>query len=351
MWIMETKLYEWDVEDYFSKLADKVKKEYKISNVARSKGIDPVNKVEIPLAMTMAEKSVGLITTAYPELPVEKITKRMLELETKDGKNYFIANFSGPIRSAGTTATCVVLMLIDYLREYFGYSKYDPTEIEVKRYITENIDYHERVTNLQYFPTEEEMEFLAKNLPIQISGDPTESKEVSNYKDLDRVGTNFIRGGMCLTFSEGLAQKAAKGLKRLESPKKHGLKCTGWDFLKDYLIIHNKRERGSGDVVATYIKDLVAGRPVYGHPGRSGGFRFRYGRSRVAGFSAVSIHPATMGITNGFLSHGTQLKIERPTKGCVITSCDKIDGPIVKLRNGSVRKILDYEESKKIILR
>ena len=411
MWIMETKLYEWDVEDYFSKLADKVKKEYKISNVARSKGIDPVNKVEIPLAMTMAEKSVGLITTVYPELPVEKITKRMLELEkkygqldttvsfdiareiaeekfckfknqleaidagirvgfayltlgvvaspiegytgleigkTKDGKNYFIANFSGPIRSAGTTATCVVLMLIDYLREYFGYSKYDPTEIEVKRYITENIDYHERVTNLQYFPTEEEMEFLAKNLPIQISGDPTESKEVSNYKDLDRVGTNFIRGGMCLTFSEGLAQKAAKGLKRLESPKKHGLKCTGWDFLKDYLIIHNKRERGSGDVVATYIKDLVAGRPVYGHPGRSGGFRFRYGRSRVAGFSAVSIHPATMGITNGFLSHGTQLKIERPTKGCVITSCDKIDGPIVKLRNGSVRKISDYEESKKI---
>ena len=411
MWIMETKLYEWDVEDYFSKLADKVKKEYKISNVARSKGIDPVNKVEIPLAMTMAEKSVGLITTVYPELPVEKITKRMLELEkkygqldttvsfdiareiaeekfckfknqleaidagirvgfayltlgvvaspiegytgleigkTNDGKNYFIANFSGPIRSAGTTATCVVLMLIDYLREYFGYSKYDPTEIEVKRYITENIDYHERVTNLQYFPTEEEMEFLAKNLPIQISGDPTESKEVSNYKDLDRVGTNFIRGGMCLTFSEGLAQKAAKGLKRLESPKKHGLKCTGWDFLKDYLIIHNKRERGSGDVVATYIKDLVAGRPVYGHPGRSGGFRFRYGRSRVAGFSAVSIHPATMGITNGFLSHGTQLKIERPTKGCVITSCDKIDGPIVKLRNGSVRKILDYEESKKI---
>src|SRR3989338_6413553 len=292
MWIMETKLYEWDVEDYFSKLADKVKKEYKISNVARSKGIDPVNKVEIPLAMTMAEKSVGLITTVYPELPVEKITKRMLELEkkygqldttvsfdiareiaeekfckfknqleaidagirvgfayltlgvvaspiegytgleigkTKDGKNYFIANFSGPIRSAGTTATCVVLMLIDYLREYFGYSKYDPTEIEVKRYITENIDYHERVSNLQYLPTEEEMEFLAKNLPIQISGEPTEQKEVSNYKDLERVETNAIRGGMCLIFSEALAQKAKKGFRLLNQAKKKGIKSSGFD--------------------------------------------------------------------------------------------------------------------------
>ena len=44
-------------------------------------------------------------------------------------------------------------MLIDFLREHFGYAKYDPDDKEVKRYVTENTDYHERVTNLQYFPT------------------------------------------------------------------------------------------------------------------------------------------------------------------------------------------------------
>ena len=401
----------WNVEGYFDKISEGGKKEYGVANAARAKGLDPEDHVEIPLAMTMAEKSVGLITTIYPDLPIVEITKRMLELEeefgqldtsvsfaiareiaeekfckfkdqleaidagirvgfayitlgvvaspiegytgidigkTRDGKEYFIANFSGPIRSAGTTATCVVLMLIDYLRDHFGYAKYDPSDQEIKRYVTENTDYHERVTNLQYFPTEEEMTFLAKNLPIQISGDPTEKREVSNYKDLERVPSNFIRGGMCLTFSEGLAQKAAKGVKRLQSPKKAGMKCEGFDFLDEYLEIHAKREKGSGDVVATYIKDLVAGRPVYGHPSRAGGFRFRYGRSRVAGFSAVSIHPATMGITNGFLSHGTQLKIEKPTKGCIITSCDSIDGPIVKLKNGSVKRINDFEKSKDI---
>ena len=54
------------------------------------------------------------------------------------------------------------------------------------------------------------------------------------------------------------------------------------------MVLHKKREGGSEDVEATYIKDLVAGRPVYGHPSRSGGFRFRYGRGRTAGFSAVS---------------------------------------------------------------
>jgi len=407
----EKDLVGWDVEAYFRELESCVQKEYHVANEARSKGLDPSTKVEIPLAMTMAEKSVGLITTIYPDLPVQAITTRMLDLEktygqldtavsffiakeiaeetfctfkdrleaidagirvgfayltlgvvaspiegytgielgkTRDGGEYFIANFSGPIRSAGTTATCVVLMLIDFLREHFGYAKYDPSEEEVKRYVTENTDYHERVTNLQYFPTEEEMIFLAKNLPIQISGDPTEQKEVSNYKDLARVPTNFIRGGMCLTFSEGLAQKAAKGIKRLSSPKKAGLTCTGFDFLEEYLEIHSKREKGTSDVVATYIKDLVAGRPVYGHPGAAGGFRFRYGRSRVAGFSAVSIHPATMGVTNGFLSHGTQLKIEKPTKGCIVTSCDSIDGPIVKLKDGSVRRVTNFEESKKL---
>jgi len=397
---------------YFKKLNDGVKKEYLVANEARAKCLDPVEKVEIPLATSLAEKSLGLISTIYPQLDDPRITKRMLELEdeygqldpavsfkmaeeiakekfckfrnlleaidagirvgfayttlgvvaspiegytelklgkTRKGEDYFIAYFSGPIRSAGTTATCVVLMLIDYLREMFGFAKYDPDENEVKRYVTENTDYHERVTNLQYFPTEEEMSFLAKNLPIQIAGDPTEKKEVSNFKDLSRVETNFIRGGMCLTFSEGLAQKAAKGWRLLKSVKDRGFVSTGFDWLPEYLELHKKRESGkSGDVVATYIKDLVAGRPVYGHPSKSGGFRFRYGRSRVAGFSAVSIHPATMGISNGFLSSGTQLKIEKPTKGCIITPCDEVDGPVVKLKNGSVKKLKDCDEAKKI---
>ena len=94
----------------------------------------------------------------------------------------------------------------------FGFVKYDPTEDEVKRYVTENYDYHERVTNLQYLPTEEEITFLAKNLPIQIAGEPTEQREVYNYKDLPRVETNFIRSGFALVMGEGIAQKAPKVL-------------------------------------------------------------------------------------------------------------------------------------------
>ena len=34
----------------------------------------------------MAEKCVGLISTVYPQLPIQEITSRMLELEQKYGQ-------------------------------------------------------------------------------------------------------------------------------------------------------------------------------------------------------------------------------------------------------------------------
>ncbi|MEM3091217.1 MAG: DNA polymerase II large subunit [Candidatus Pacearchaeota archaeon] len=399
-----------NINQYFKYIEQETKKIYDIAEKAREKKLDPIPKVEVTLARSLAEKVIGLISTIYPQLNEPKIVERILDLEkqygkldtmvsfiiaeeiakqkfckfaslleaieagvrvgfayitlgvvsspiegftglktkkTRDGKDYLAAYFSGPIRSAGTTASCLSLMLIDYLRELFGYEKYDPTEEEIQRYVIENQDYHERITNLQYMPTKEEIIFLAKNLPIQIDGEPTEKFEVSNYKNLDRVDTNYIRGGMCLIFSEGLAQKAAKGLRLLNKMKKLGLKSSGFDFLKDYVELHEKRDKGKLEESPIYINDLVAGRPILGHPSRSGGFRFRYGRGRNSGFSAASIHPATMEITDQFIAIGTQLKLERPTKGCVVTSCDSIDGPIVKLYNGSVKKIKTREEARK----
>jgi len=400
-----------NIPQYFKDIEKQTKVVYEIAEKARAKGIDPADKVEIPLAMTMAEKVVALVSTIYPQMENSGIDKRILELEkeygkldvavvfkiaeevakqkfcrfdsllhaidagirigfayntlgvvsspiegftelklakTAKGEDYFVAYFSGPIRSAGTTASCVVLMLIDYLREMFGYAKYDPREDEIKRTASELLDYHERITNLQYMPTEDEILFLARNLPFQVNGEASESLEVSNYKNLDRVETNYIRGGMCLILGEGLAQKAQKGFRLLNGLKNKGFKSSGFDFLEEYIKLHEKREKGKTDDSPTYIKDLVAGRPVFGHPSRSGGFRFRYGRGRTSGFSAVSVHPATMAITDDFIAIGTQLKIEKPTKGCVVTSCDSIEGPIVKLINGSVKKLKSRAEAKKL---
>ena len=397
--------------EYFAEFEKKVRENYAVAEEARKKGLDPSEKVEIPLARSLAEKVVGLISTIYPQMNNCGITERILELEkefgkldpgvclkiaeevakqkfckfdsmlqaitagcrigfayitlgvvsspieglteikimkTKDGKEYLSPFYSGPVRSAGGTGAAFSLVITDYLREIFGFAKYDPTEEEVKRGVTELLDYHEKITNLQYMPTEEEAIFLIKNIPVQVNGEPSEKLEVSNYKNLPRIETNFIRGGFCLTIGEGLAQKAAKIKRYITSLKTKGFKISSWDFLEDYVKLHEKRDKGKADDSPTYINDLVAGRPVFGHPSKSGGFRFRYGRGRTSGFSAASMHPATMAITDNFIAIGTQLKIEKPTKGCAITSCDSIDGPIVKLFSGSVRKPKTKEEAKKI---
>ncbi len=402
-------------QEYFKDLKKQVDLNYKMANEARSLGLDPVDEVEIPLAMSMAEKVVGLISTIYPQMQGTGIAKRILELEeefgkldstivfkiadevshqkfckfenalqaidagirigfayqtlgvvsspiegytgirvrkTKEGKEYLEASFSGPIRSAGTTASCVVLMLIDYLRELFGYAKYDPTEDEIKRVYAELEHFNDRVTNLQYMPLEEEALFLAGNLPIQIAGDASEKIEVPNYKNLERVDTDYLRSGVCLILGEGLAQKAAKGFRLLNNAKKNGINANGFNWLGEYVELHEKLTSGKSkskkDSVPVYIKDLVAGRPVFGHPSSSGGFRVRYGRGRSSGFSASSLHPATMAVSDGFIAIGTQLKIEKPTKGCAITSCEGIDGPIVKLKNKSVIKVETREQGKKL---
>ena len=54
-------------------------------------------------------------------------------------------------------------------------------------------------------PSEDEIRLIVKNCPVCIDGDPTEEAEVEGHRDLERIGTNRVRGGMCLVLAEGLA--------------------------------------------------------------------------------------------------------------------------------------------------
>jgi len=406
-----------DMELYFDNLNIELNKGMIAANKARNKGVDPVNHVDIVLADTMAERVVGLISVLKPELKETKIVERISELEKQygsqdwrvaltialeiaegkfcqfktkleaaeigirvgfayitngvvasplegftkleikkrsDGESYFCAYFSGPVRSAGGTAASVSLLIVDYVRKKLGYKEYDITDEEVKRAYTEISDYHERVTNLQYFPSEEEFLFMLKHLPIQVDGDPSEKFEVSNYKDLPRIKTNKLRNGPCLVLCEGISQKAPKVWKKVSQwGKDFGLEH--WNFLNDFVELQ-KKIRAKDKVASSelikpdynYIKDLVAGRPVLGHPLREGGFRLRYGRCRNSGFSSTAIHPATMIILRNFIGIGCQLKVERPGKATSIATCDSIEGPIVKLKDGSVIFVKDVVFAKKI---
>ncbi|MEM4369060.1 MAG: hypothetical protein QXU88_01935, partial [Candidatus Woesearchaeota archaeon] len=393
------------IQQYFEELHQKLSKAYAVAQKARLKGFDPQDKVELRITKNMAERVVGLISVIAPQIANEKIVERILQLErtygaldwrialtiaeevaegrfctfqskkeamevgirtglayvtlgvvsapldgfvglelkqrTDGGGEYFCLNFAGPMRNAGGTAMAVSVLIADYVRRKMGYASYDATDEEVKRAITELQDYHERVTNLQYNPSPEELAFLIKNLPVEIGGEPSEKIEVSNYRDLPRIPTNYIRSGYCLVLSAGLSLKAPKLYKQISAwGKDFGL--DGWNWLADFIKIQKsvkakgEQKKGPLEPDYTYLNDLVAGRPVLGNPLAAGAFRLRYGRTRTSGYSAQAVHPATMEILNNFLAIGTQLKLERPSKSTAITICDTIEGPIVKLQDGSV---------------
>ena len=75
-----------NTNEYFEKLEKDVRASYVIAEEAKSKGYDPVDKVEIPLARSLAEKVVGLMSTLYPQMMEKGITERILELEKEYGK-------------------------------------------------------------------------------------------------------------------------------------------------------------------------------------------------------------------------------------------------------------------------
>lgn len=416
-----------DVQEYFDMIERKTDEAYDAAEGARAQGRDPETKVDIPVAEDLAAKAEGLISASmYPEIDDNGIKERIRELEEEYGKNdervafeigkeiaensfyefdervaaidaglrvglaymtggivtaplegiadteirqnddgsdYLAVDYAGPIRSAGGTASAMSVLLADYIRKEIGMERYRPRDDEVDRYAVEVEDYFTRVTKKQYTPERKETKMIAENVPIEITGTPTEQIEVSNHKDLERVETNRIRGGMCLIYLDGLPLKASKIKRRIESyGEEFGL--MHWDWIYDYLDLQHEihsegsdedEEEEDGEQEKAYepsdkfLGNIVAGRPVFAHHGQKGGFRLRYGRSRTGGLAATSFHPATMEVCDRFMAVGTQLKTEYPGKATVSTPCDTIDGPIVRLEDGDVLQLDSREEAEEVI--
>lgn len=314
---------------------------------------DPGNKDQYKIKEEAADQALrtalSILTEGVVAAPLEGIAKVAIK-RNFDQSWYLAVYFTGPIRSAGGTASALAVLISDYIRLNMGLEIYKPTEREVERYVEEAELYESEVTNLQYSPSPEEMRAAANNVPVEVTGEPTDQVEVS-HRDLERVETNHLRGGALLAMVEGVIQKAPKVLKYAKM-----LKIEGWDWLGD---LSSKTKKSDSDeseeekkddtpkVDDKYMRDIIGGRPVLAYPQAKGGFRLRYGRSRNTGLAAMGVHPATMEIVE-FLAVGTQMKIERPGKGNCVVPCDSIDGPIVKLKNGDVVNVKSVEEARKI---
>lgn len=410
------------IKSYLDGLEKETLKEYGIAEKARSQGFDPEDKVDIPLANDVAERCEGIVGALAPEIIGKGVPERIRELEKEygstdwrvafkiaaetaqnkfykfdslqrglevgvrlglayitlgvtcaplegfielrlkkrlDGGDYCAVYYAGPIRAAGGTAAAVSVLIADYARRSVGIQDYDLQPVELNRYYTEVLDYHERVSGFQISPSKEELDFLFQKVPVELNGDPTSRLEVSNYKRLDRVETDLIRGGMCLVVGEGLSLKAKKIITKIAKwGEEMGMEH--WMFLEDFVNLQKKvhaagakvgKEEDSACKVkpnTKFIDELVAGRPVFAHPMAVGGLRLRYGRSRLSGLAAACMNPASMRITDDFIATGVQLKVERPGKACAISPCDSIKGSFVVLKNGDASWLKSEEEALKM---
>ncbi|MGZ7109334.1 MAG: DNA polymerase II large subunit, partial [Methanobacterium sp.] len=251
--------------------------------------------------------ALAILTEGVVAAPLEGIAK--VKIKQNFDKTWYIAvYFAGPIRSAGGTAAALAVLIGDYIRISIDIDVYKPTEREIERYVEEVELYESEVTNLQYSPSPDEVRLAAKNIPVEVTGEPTDKIEVS-HRDLERVETNNIRGGALLAIAEGVIQKAPKMMKYASK-----LEISGWEWLEKYSKSNKDSDDNEEDrskIEDKYMRDIIGGRPVLSYPQTKGGFRLRYGRSRNSGLAAMGISPITMEIVE-FLAVGTQMKIERP---------------------------------------
>src|SRR3972149_9928719 len=382
---------------YFNNLESELNRAINLANRARANGADPSPSIEIPIAKDLADRvekligvegvanrlreleakmsreeaalqvaieiakgeisqfeskkdaidaavrvAVAILTEGVVAAPIEGIAKIDLA-KNDDGTDYIRTYYAGPIRSAGGTPQALSVLAADYVRASLGIARFIPRPEEVERYV-EEITAYRRVANLQYLPSDDEIRLIVRNCPVCIDGEPTEEAEVEGRRDLARIETNRIRGGMALVIAEGIALKAPKVKKHVDK-----LKLEGWDWL-DKFVVTVKTDDASAQLKPKdkYLQDLIAGRPVFSYPSRPGGFRLRYGRGRNTSFAAAGISPATMVMMGDFIAAGTQIKVERPGKAAGKATVDAIEGPTVRLFNGDVLRVATAEDALRI---
>ncbi|MEM4363670.1 MAG: DNA polymerase II large subunit [Candidatus Diapherotrites archaeon] len=384
------------INNYFEKISSKAMSQFQIATEARAKGLDISEEVECKPTLDLADRTENIIgpkgvAKRYRQLfeefnhdrnkaifvlfkeilegklgeisdiekRLEQAVKTCLVLVTEgvvvapldgvpkvkissnpDGSKYIDIYFAGPIRAAGGTATVFPLILGDYARNLLGLDKYKPTDDEVERYV-EEINIYDEIITRQYKLKDDEIRKIVKGCPVCINGEPTEEREVLVWRDLQRIPSNRIRGGMCLVISEGIGLKA---MKIMTLTKSLGL---NWSWLEGIAKVSKSSLGQENELKPNYsfLSRIAAGRPIFSYPSEKGGFRLRYGRARNTCVMGKGLNPASMRILDDFIAVGTQIKVERPGKSAEMFPVDTIEGPIVKLQDGQVIKLKTEQEA------
>ncbi|MEM1943108.1 MAG: DNA polymerase II large subunit [Candidatus Caldarchaeum sp.] len=302
--------------------------------VYSSMGVSPEEEVvKQAICTALAVLTPPCITAA----PSEGISHVRIK-QNDDGSKYLAVYFAGPIRAAGGTELATVVVLADYVRRLFGLDRFKAREEEVKRFVEELRTYVRRVGRFQYNVPDKLIAYAYKMTPVEISGVATDNILTPSYRNLERIETNYLRGGALRVVNDGIVGRAKKVLKVVRS-----MGMSGWDWIEE--LARAQLSKGEEDEQEI---EVIGGRPVISLANTFGGFRIRYGRAFTTGMAAYGLHPITMRVLKGYIVAGTQLKADFPGKGGVVAPVDVLEPPVVKTVDGSVVRVESEEVFKQI---
>ncbi|MHA2041769.1 MAG: DNA polymerase II large subunit, partial [Candidatus Thorarchaeota archaeon] len=362
---------------YFDVLNKEVEKIYEIAEKARAMGYDPTTRVEIPPAYDVAARveatlegpvgvakrireliqeyetreevafavageialgklgaikdrekaadkavrvALAILTESITAAPLEGISKVLIR--GAGGDRYLALYLAGPIRAAGGTEAAMTVLVADYVRQVLELPPFVASEREIERAL-EEVELYARLMHLQYPVEPELVKLAATKLPIMLTGEPTEEFEVTGSRDIDRIESNRVRGGAVLVLNDGVVGRAAKLAKIVNENS-----IKGWEWLNDLAAkVSKAASTEAEDSVekklepkSDYLADVIGGRPVFSHPL----------------------------LVDEFLATGTHIRTERPGKGSIVAPVDTIEGPIVLLKDESVRQVFSVSEARKL---
>jgi DNA polymerase II large subunit len=275
---------------------------------------------------------LAVITDGVTVAPIQGISTVVIR-KNDDNSEYASISYAGPMRSAGGTEAAFSVLIADVVAKKLGLSPYRAREEEIARYIEELRVYEREVGSFQYRVSDSDVRVALSNLPVEIDGVETDPFEVVVHRNLKRVATDRVRGGALRVLNDGVIGRAHKLAKILKE-----LQLTGWDWLPE-LKGGKQQSTGETEKVGAHFEEVISGRPVISSPNTRGGLRIRYGRAMNTGLSTVGIHPAIPALLDNCVVVGTQVKVDLPGKAATIAFVDSIEGPTVRLKDGSVRRV------------
>ncbi|MCW4035810.1 MAG: DNA polymerase II large subunit, partial [Candidatus Bathyarchaeota archaeon] len=323
-----------DYREYFGSLVEGVNELYEVARRARRKGLDPALEPEPQITHDIAERiekligppgigdrmrqlggmdrremafkvaeevvlgrfgklergaaadqairtALAIMTEGVTIAPIQGIPEISIK-QNPDRSQYLAVYFAGPIRPAGGTAQALTLVVADFVRKKLGLGRYQPSDGAVGRFVEEVRLYEQEVRRFQYHVTDEDLEFAIRHLTIEATGVGTDPYQVSNYRNIPGIETNRVRGGALIVVVDGVVGRARKLCGICEK-----LGLDGWEWLNDLGKKTLEAESEAPKPTASFMEEIIVGRPVFSFPGRVGGFRLRYGRARNTGLAAV----------------------------------------------------------------